>query len=199
PTPFVNSVLPTPAPSGSPFLEGESVTPSVRPMAYDIGSTSSFDDDFDPDMLSLRPSKKKFVFAALGVAAAIAVGVVGLSKVAASANVDASNANASITHAAAAAAPAPVTPQTTTPANAGVSLDSLPGSRLSDDQKAMLSKMDKKLEEQQAAKQTALEERAAKRAAKHHGKFKGGRTGFHEGGDPHDPLNAKLNGKSKGW
>lgn len=199
PTPFVtSSPLPTPAPSRSPF-DHDNVTPSVRPMAYDIGSTASLDDDFDPEMVSLRPSKKKFVFAALGAAALVALGVVGLTKVAPSANLDAGAANASITQAAAAAAPAPAKPQTTTPSDPGINVDALPGSRLSDDQKAALSKMDKKLEAEQAAKEAALAEKAAKRAARHHGKVKGGKTGFHEGGDPHDPLNAKLNAKSKGW
>ena len=211
PTPFVQtlSTTPTPVPSRASSgraqacalaLDNDVVTPSVRPLAYDISSTTDFaDDDFDPDMASLRTSKKKLVFGVLGAAAVVAIGVVGMTKVTASAAVSASNANASIAQAAAAAAPAPAKPQTTTPADVGVNLDSLPGSRLSDDQKAALSKMDKKLAEQQAAKEAALAEKAAKRAATHHGKFKAGKSGFHEGGDPHDPLNAKLNSKSKGW
>lgn len=206
PTPFVKPIVPTPAPTPTPF-ENDHLAPSVRPLAYDVlqdarpvgalESSLSLDDDFDPDMMSLRPSKKKYVFIGLAAAAALAIGGVGISKVAAQTTLDPQTATASIAQAAAAAAPAPVAQQPTTPTTTNV--DALPGSRLSDDQKAALAKMDHKLEEQQAARAAAAAEKAAKRAAHHRGKFNPGKSGFHEGGDPHDPLNAKLNAKSKGW
>jgi hypothetical protein len=186
-------VVPTPI-----FLERpseEAMTPSVRPMAYDVASsTTAFpDDDFDPDMLSLRPSKKKFVVIGLAAGLLLAIGGVGLSKVAGSPAVDAAATNANISSAVVAASQPAAAPPHDTTANA----DSLPGSRLSDDQKKMLAGLDKKLEDAQKAKAEAAAERASKRVT--HGKYKKGKTGLKEGGDDHDPLNASLHKTTGKW
>ncbi|MEO8800337.1 MAG: hypothetical protein ABI551_20765, partial [Polyangiaceae bacterium] len=171
--------VPTPA---------ESAVPSVRPMAFDVGSTAALeDDDFDAD-LALRPNKKKVVLLGLAAAAVIACVGFGASKLVGATGLDAAATNASIANLAAAAA-APATPPETRAVNDTPSADSLPGSRLSDSQKAMLAKMDGKL----AAEERAKDEAAAARAAKQHrGKHKRGKSGFHDGGDPMDPLNGHL-------
>ncbi|HEX7664601.1 MAG TPA: hypothetical protein VF407_08825 [Polyangiaceae bacterium] len=186
------SVAPVPSPVSSypstvptPM---ESMVPSVRPMAYDLGSTTALDDDFG-DELALKPSKKKVVFLGLAAAAVIAGLGFGVTKMAGAASLDPAAANASLANIAA-AAPAPP-PQTQAANDSTTSVDSLPGSRLSDDQKAMLAKMDNKLAADQAAKQQAAAEKAAKKHK--HGKFKPGKSGFHDGGDKMDPLNGHLN------
>jgi hypothetical protein len=190
-------VVPTPM-----FLERpseEAMTPSIRPMAYDVASsTTAFpDDDFDPDRMdeiaSLRPSKKKFVVIGLAAGLLLAIGGVGLSKVAGSPAVDAAATNANISSAVVAASQPAAAPPHDTTANA----DSLPGSRLSDDQKKMFFGMDKKLEDQRKAKAEAAAERASKRVT--HGKYKKGKTGLKEGGDDHDPLNASLHKTTGKW
>jgi hypothetical protein len=181
----------------TPFLERpseEMMTPSVRPMAYDVGSsTSAMPDDFDPDMVSLRPSKKKFVVIGLAAGLLLAIGGVGLSKVAGSPALDAAATNANLSSAVVAASQ----PAAAAPKDDSVSADSLPGSRLSDDQKKMLAGMDKKLEDAQKAKAEAAAERAAKRVS--HGKYKKGKSGLKEGGDEHDPLNATLRKTTGKW
>ncbi|MEO7110407.1 MAG: hypothetical protein ABI183_08230 [Polyangiaceae bacterium] len=190
-------VVPTPL-----FLERpseEAMTPSVRPMAYDVASsTTAFpDDDFDPERMdeiaSLRPSKKKFVVVGLAAGLLLAIAGVGLSKVAGSPAVDAAATNANISSAIVAASQ----PAASHPHDTSVSADSLPGSRLSDDQKKMLAGMDKKLEDAQKAKAEAAAERASKRVT--HGKFKKGKSGLKEGGDEHDPLNASLHKSTGKW
>lgn len=187
-------VVPTPL-----FLERpseEAMTPSVRPMAYDVASsTTAFpDDDFDPERMdeiaSLRPSKKKFVVVGLAAGLLLAIAGVGLSKVAGSPAVDAAATNANISSAIVAASQPAASPPHD-------SADSLPGSRLSDDQKKMLAGMDKKLEDAQKAKAEAAAERASKRVT--HGKFKKGKSGLKEGGDEHDPLNASLHKSTGKW
>jgi hypothetical protein len=191
-------VVPTPI-----FLERpseEPMTPSVRPMAYDVAasSTNVLSDDFDPDgmneLASLRPSKKKFVIVGLAAGLVLAIGGVGLAKVAGASNVDATAANANLSTAVVAASQPAASPPSQ---NDSVSADSLPGSRLSDDQKKMLAGMDKKLEDQQKAKAEAAAQRASKRVT--HAKYKKGNGGLKEGGDDHDPLNATLHKTSGKW
>ncbi len=177
-------------PASSPAVPTpvESVVPSVRPMAYDVGSTAALDDDdFDAE-LALRPNKKKVVL--LGFAAATVIACVGFgaSKLLGVTGLDTAATNASLANIAAAAA-APAAPPETRAVNDPPASDSLPGSRLSDGQKAMLAKMDGKL----AAEERAKDEAAAARAAKkHRGKHKRGKSGFHDGGNPMDPLNGHL-------
>ncbi len=188
-------VVPTPV-----LLERPSedlMSPSVRPMAYDVAASSTNaipDDDFDPEVLSLRPSKKKLVFVGLAAGLLLAVGAVGISKVAGAAP-DAAATNANISSAVVAASQPAAAP----PSNdSTVSADSLPGSRLSDDQKKMLAGMDKKLEEAQKAKAEAAAERAQKRVT--HTNYKRGKnSGLKEGGDDHDPLNATLHKTTGKW
>lgn len=192
-------VVPTPL-----FLERPSeelMSPSVRPMAYDVAASSTNvipDTDFDPDgmneLASLRPSKKKFVFVGLAAGLILAIGAVGISKVAGAAP-DAAATNANISSAVVAASQPAASPPSSDNA---VSADSLPGSRLSDDQKKMLAGMDKKLEDQQKAKAEAAAERAQKRVT--HTKYKRGKnSGLKEGGDDHDPLNATLHKTTGKW
>lgn len=171
--------VPTPA---------ESVVPSVRPMAYDVASTAALDDDDLDAELALRPNKKKVVALGLAAAAVIACVGFGASKLLGATGLDPAATNANIANLAAAAAPA--TPPDTRAVNDTPTADSLPGSRLSDSQKAMLAKMDGKLAAEERAKEEAAAARAAKR--QHRGKHKAGKSGFHDGGNPMDPLNGHL-------
>ncbi|MEO8876945.1 MAG: hypothetical protein ABI461_15225 [Polyangiaceae bacterium] len=192
-------VVPTPF-----FVDRASQEPmanSVRPLAYDVASSAhsvgllSGDDDLDADDLaSLKPSKKKLVAIGLAAGLMLVLGGVGISKMSGSPAVEAATTQANVVQAfgavnAAAQPAAAASPDTS-------SADSLPGSRLSDDQKRMLAGLDQKLANAQKAKADALAAKAEKKAAH---KFKKGKTGLKEGGDPHDPLNASLNKASGKW
>jgi hypothetical protein len=171
-------------PDAPPITHPESLAPVAihSPAAYAPTVNAQIPDLYDlDDEAQLKPSKKKFVFGALGAGAVVAVlAVVGITKLG-GAGVVADTA----TKAAAAAAPPPaaVDPQ---PAETSTA------PKLTDEQKKLLADQDKKRADADAKKRA---ERAEREAAKpHHGG--GHRTKssepFVKGGSKYDPLNGSL-------
>jgi hypothetical protein len=147
-------------------VEAEAHGASLRPMATDLE---------DLDEHHLRP-KRRGVLVGAAIAAALVIGGVALAVTKVGSAPDAPKAAAAAVNLPAAIAVSP-------PADP----EGTPGDRLTDEQKRALSQKDKDLAAK-AAK--AREERDSKqrflRPATKSGPV------FHQGGDPHDPLNAKL-------
>jgi hypothetical protein len=176
-TPAPAASLPAPSP-----IAQSSVIPSTRPVAFDLD---------DMPETALRPKRRAPVFVALGLAAVGAAGFFAW-KTGKLGPID----DAASTAAAAAAAvpatpppapePAAATPIAQSAAVAPPILDTRP--KLTDEQRKALAKAD----EQHAAKAAAAHAARTKHAASsHHGKRAKEKV-FSNGGDEHDPLNAKL-------
>lgn len=153
-----------PVPPAPPVMEHGA---SLRPIAADLDELEAH---------QLRPKRRGALIAA-AAAALIVIGVgVAITKAGASVEKDAPKAAAAAVVAPTAVAVTPTSDDNTAPAD-----------RLSDEQKKALQQKDKDL----AAKaQKAREERDAKQRT-FRPAVKSGPV-FQQGGDPHDPLNAKL-------
>ena len=143
---------------------------SLRPMATDLE---------DLDEHHLRP-KRRGVFIGAAIAAALVIGGVALAVTKVGSAPDAPKAAAAAVDLPAAIA---VLEKHSPPADP----EGTPGDRLTDEQKRALSQKDKDLAAK-AAK--AHEERDSKQRFSRPA-VKSGPV-FQQGGDPHDPLNAKL-------
>jgi hypothetical protein len=169
--PPVSIITPAPASFGDGAM-------SLRPMVSDLSDIGGLDDD---DLAAaMKPKRKNMAFIGGGVALALILGVVGITK--------ASSGSAESTAAAAAAPPPAVVAPVAEPAPVVA-----PQATLSDDMKKSLLEADKAREAKMAEKSAA---RAAE-SAKYHVKSASYRTPstgkvFHKGGNKYDPLNSAL-------
>jgi hypothetical protein len=166
------------APYSAPYVD-PSLPSTVRPVAFD--TPGSFD-VYGEEPQFKSSGRKKVVFGAIAVAAAIGLGVLGLSTIkGADASAAESNVAPKTAQMAAAAAPPPAA--TTIPEASPQGQN-----RLSDDQRKALMSFDDK-QKADAAKRAA--DRAAK-MPKPHGKRTKEKDVFVKGGNKYDPLNSSL-------